>query len=304
MNITSLKSTRPAGGPIGNSDVFRAKWDRIVQRSVRYFYVGPTKSGDVKNGSPGNSDQAIFGNPVLRTAKPTVSIGAGAMSGIVNRSVLSGRTCDIAPPIPNLWVDDGVIWQLPSLLVGFTNHSSATGFFSSVKGLGLTPAPASWYQGTPFSASDFPILTDVVDWTVSTPLKKPDAEGDKWSVTFWQATHLLMWARLGALPNAKMFMSMSPAAPFQPVNGKASSAHPIFPAAELQSFSASSPNGTKTFQAQYVMYVPGDIKNVSSTAGVMYDMNQFCWTQTPANQGGNVSPYYNDDAPAGSGNGW
>src|SRR5580698_8608907 len=37
------------------------------------------------------------------------------------------------PVTTNLWVENGVIWQLPNLLVGFTSYSAATAFFSSVK---------------------------------------------------------------------------------------------------------------------------------------------------------------------------
>ena len=33
---------------------------------------------------------------------------------------------------PNLWVENGAIWQLPNLLVGFTNYASVTAFFASV----------------------------------------------------------------------------------------------------------------------------------------------------------------------------
>lgn len=290
MNVTSLKTTRPAGRPIQNSSMFRAKWDRIVQRSVsKIIAVEGNRSGAIKNGLSGNSNQAVLGNGVLRTAKPTVSIGAGAMSGIVNRSLASNRNCAIAPPIPNLWVQNGVIWQLPSLLVGFTNYSAATSFFNSLKGSGMSAAPSNWYQGIPFTASDFPILTDGYQYTTVQTIQAPSwAPGCTQLQTYWSDTHLLIWARISALQNVKLFMSMSPGRPFTPFQGSASSAGPIFPVASLQSFSAQSPSGTQNFQAQYVMYVPGGIKPSSSTGGINYDMSQYCWSTSPQNQGSDL----------------
>jgi hypothetical protein len=82
----------------------------------------------------------------------------GNLTSAVNSRFAETLPSVLSTSVSNLWVEKGVIWQLPNLLVGFTSHSAATGFFSSVKGLGYESAPSSWYEGTPFSASDFPIL--------------------------------------------------------------------------------------------------------------------------------------------------
>ncbi len=247
MSVTGKTTGGVAGRQVNNLTSFTMKWSGLVQRS----------------------------------GKPNVSIKTGVLSGYVTKT-FPGTSLVTAPQIPNLWVENGVIWQLPSLLVGFTNYSSVTGFFSSAKASGMTAAPASWYQGIPFSASDFPILTEEYWYETVKTIKPPSWNKNlNQYQTYWDATHLLIWARVAAIANTKMFMSMSPGGPFAAVHGNTGSAGPIFPAYDLKNFSAQSPSGTKPFSAEYVMYVPGGIKRSSSNAGVAFDMSQYCWSTTP-----------------------
>ena len=69
-------------------------------------------------------------------APPAVGTGLRLANPSLNPTFLGSR-----PPseIKNLWVENGQIWRLPNLLVGFTSYSAATHFFSSVKSLGYSP---------------------------------------------------------------------------------------------------------------------------------------------------------------------
>jgi hypothetical protein len=170
-------------------------------------------------------------------------------------------TAPLGPAIPNLWVENGVIWQLPNLLVGFTSYPAATVFFSSVKGFGYEPAPSSWYEGTPFSASDFPIL----HWGK----KGVEING-----------FILVWPSLNAISFAKIFLPMLPVN--QPlIPSPATSAGPVVPTSAVGNFSADSPTGVQTFQAQYIMYAPFGPSPLSgiytSAPGIQYDMILYSW---------------------------
>ncbi len=163
--------------------------------------------------------------------------------------------------VPNLWVENGVIWQLPNLLVGFTSYSAATGFFLSVAGLGYNSAPSRWYEGTPFSAMDFPML----HWG------KKGAQINGF---------ILVWASLTAMPFASMFLPMLPVnQPLIPNN--TSAAGPVVPTSAMANFSASSPSGVRNFKAQYIMYAPFGPNPLSGTftsaAGIQYDMVLYSW---------------------------
>ena len=173
---------------------------------------------------------------------------------------------------PNLWVENGVIWQLPKLLIGFTSDSSAKAFFLSVKGMGFQPPPASWIQGLPFSASDFPMLYEQHSHGVQ----------KKWTTDHMQTYQFLIWPSHHMMTSTKLFFSMLPNGPFKPVHGHADCAGPIMPTADLRNFSANSPSGRKTFQAQYILYVGGDIPKSASAGGVgvSYDMSMYSWTHT------------------------
>src|SRR5258708_16639379 len=101
-------------------------WNSVVNISVRAGVAGGIEPADLRLANPGLVD------PIHAGARPPVKV-------------------------PNLWVEKGVIWQLPNLLAGFTTYSAATHFFSSVKSLGYSPGGVGSYQG-PFSAMDFPLL--------------------------------------------------------------------------------------------------------------------------------------------------
>jgi hypothetical protein len=168
---------------------------------------------------------------------------------------------------PNLWVENGVIWQLPSLLVGFTSYSAATSFFASAKTpiYDYVPAPASWYQGLPFSATDFPILRYAS--TVSSP-------GNDTNL-------ILIWPSLNTMGFASTFLSLLPVnQPLLP--SPAPSAGPVFPTYTMSNFSADSPKGTQTFHAQHLLYAPwpnsGSGSNVYT--GLWFDMGDYAWIQT------------------------
>ena len=195
-----------------------------------------------------------------------ISVRARAAGGInpANLGLADPRQIHTGarPPVnvPNLWVEKGVIWQLPNLLVGFTSYSAATHFFSSVKSLGYWPGGAGSYQG-PFSAMDFPLL-----WM----------EIYLWS---FKCTSLLLWPSLATMHYAKMFLSMQPGAPYQALRGHAASAGPVVPISAMRNFSANSPTGVKDFQAQYIMYAPGGCRNttLSYASGIAYDMDEYSW---------------------------
>lgn len=181
-------------------------------------------------------------------------------------------------PLQNLWVENGVIWQLPSLLIGFTNYSAVTRFFGSLNGTGMGPPPSTWYQGRPFSASDFPILYDQYEYSKSKRIKptKANSYSTKFT-TVWAGFDCLIWPSIAALPNIKLLMSMVGDHEVTPAHGHAGSAGPVVPITSITNFPANSPAGQKTFSAEYVMYVPGGITAKTSNAGIQWDMSTYCW---------------------------
>ncbi len=158
--------------------------------------------------------------------------------------------------VPHLWVENGVIWQMPNLLVGYTSYSAATTFFSTLKGLYKSPYIAGsshLFTGTPFSMTDFLILFD--------------SDGA-----------FLVWPSLFAMSSAKAFLSMLPFAPVKAARSHAASAGPVVPTSAMKNFSANSPTGVQTFQAQYIMYAPGGTSNTSAgSGGISYDMAMYSW---------------------------
>jgi hypothetical protein len=209
------------------------------------------------------------------------SVHAQAASSTVpmNLSANPRITANIPIQIPNLWVENGVIWQLPSLLIGFTSYSAVTKFFASLQGTGMGPPPSQWYQGKPFSSVDFPLLYDQYEYTKSKTIKPNASNSDATkSNTVWGACNCLIWPSLTALSSVKMFFSMA-ASQVTPVHGNANSAGPVVPISAISSFLANSPAGTNTFRAQYVMYVPGGITTKVSGSGIQYDMSKYAWTR-------------------------
>ena len=215
---------------------------------------------------------------MLRCWKAVVSRSvhapAGSSTGLTNLLVNPKFTAQLSLPIMvgNLWVEDGVIWQLPSLLVGFTSYSAATTFFSSLKGTGMESAPANWYQGLPFSATDFPILYE------------QNSTG----------RDLLIWPSLYVMGSAQMFLSMLPGGPYKPSHGNAASAGAVVPVSALQNFSANSPSGMKTFQAQYILYAPGGITKAASGkgSGISQDMGTYSWEHPQKTNPASGDPYF------------
>ena len=230
MKTTGLQTTRLAGGQAPRPVWLTPKWNALVNQSV-HASVAARRTGL---------------SAVTLLSKSTV---AGSIS--------TAST----PTVTNLWVENGVIWQLPNLLVGFTSYSAVTAFFSSVKSLGYESASSSWYAGTPFSATDFPIL----HWGT----KGVEING-----------FILIWPSLNAMPFASTFLPMLPVS--QPlIPSLRSSAGPVVPTSAMGSFSADSPTGVQTFQAKYIMYGPWGPKPVggqgTSASGVSYDMTMYSW---------------------------
>jgi hypothetical protein len=210
----------------------------------------------------------------------TVHAPAVPPNPLTNMQVNPKFTANIPRPLPNLWVENGVIWQLPSLLIGFTSYTAAKDFFASLHGTGMGAVPSNWYQGKPFSSVDFPILYDQFEYSKSKKIK-PDAanQGATTSTTDWSGYNCLIWPSLEALPSIKIFFSMLGSPTVKAAHGHASSAGPVVPISAIGSFSADSPGGQGTFSAKYVMYVPGGISTKTSDAGIQYDMSTYCWTR-------------------------
>jgi hypothetical protein len=209
-----------------------------------------------------------------------ISVRARAAGGIdpANLGLANPRLVDpihtgARPPVkvPNLWVEKGVIWQLPNLLVGFTSYSAATHFFSSVKSLGYSPGSVGSYQG-PFSAMDFPLL-----WVGSSSAAYKTIHDNVYYEGTNYYTNLLLWPSLATMHYAKMFLSMQPGAPYQAAHGHAASAGPVVPISAMRNFSANSPAGVQNFQAQYIMYAPGGSWKTTSASGISHDMDEYSW---------------------------
>ncbi len=256
---------------------FTARWNALVKQSV---HAPATASSMTKTGAgalqlPSNSSNysgptTIQGNLIgpnrVQPASQGNLIGPNRVQPASSLSALTkvgsgALRVTSNPAIPNLWVEKGVIWQLPNLLVGFTSYSAATAFFSSVASFGYQAAPSSWYEGTPFSATDFPIL----HWGK----KGVEING-----------FLLIWASLDAMSFASAFLPMIPVnQPLIPT--MRSSAGPVVPASEMGSFSSNSPTGVQTFEAKYIMYAPwgpNPLSGVSTSgSGIQYDMIMYSW---------------------------
>jgi hypothetical protein len=206
-------------------------WNSVVNISVRARAAGGINPANLRLANPRLVDPIHFG------ARPPVKV-------------------------PNLWVENGVIWQLPNLPVGFTSYSAATHFFSSLKSLGYSSGDAGLYRG-PFSAMDFPLL-----WVPSKAIYG-SVEGTN------------LWPSLATMHYAKMFLSMLPGGPYHEAHGHAASAGAVIPISAMRNFSANSPTGVKNFQAQYIMYAPGGSWKTTSASGISYDMDVYTWWANP-----------------------
>lgn len=238
-------------GRAPHSLLFSSRWNTLASQLVH----APKKSP--QSGSAGLGGGLYTSSPQSGSS----ALGGGLYIGSSGLS-LSGLTpATPKAPVPNLWVENGAIWQLPNLLVGFTSYSAASTFFGSVKGLGYEAAPSSWYEGSPFSATDFPIL----HWGK----KGVEING-----------FLLVWPSLTAIAFASTFLPMLPVS--QPlIPSPAPSAGPVAPVSSMGSFSANSPSGVQTFRAQYIMYGPWGPSPLSGTStsgtGIKYDMILYSW---------------------------
>jgi len=230
MKTTGFQTSRFTGRQAPTTVWLGAKWDPLVRQSVH---------------APAAASQT----------------GPRNLTSLVNSKLAGTLPSALTPAVSNLWVEKGVIWQLPNLLVGFTSYSAATVFFSSVKSLGYESAPSSWYEGTPFSASDFPIL--------HYGKKGVEING-----------FILIWPSLITMPLANTFLPMLPVN--QPlIPSPATSAGPVVSTSSMGNFSANSPTGVQTFQAQYLMYAPWGPNPLSgvytSAPGIQYDMILYSW---------------------------
>lgn len=230
MKTTGLQTARFAGGQVPRPAWLPAKWNALVTQSIHAPMALRTGVSDlISHPSP-----KLSGGKILPLGTPTT---------------------------PSLWVEKGVIWQLPNLLIGFTDYSAATTFFSSVKSLGYMSAPSSWYAGSPFSATDFPIL-----------------HFGKKGLTI--SGFILVWPSLNAASFASTFLSMLPVK--QPlIPSIAPTAGPVASTSAMSNFTADSPTGVQTFQAQYIMYAPWGPNPQggmgTSNTGIVYDMIMYSW---------------------------
>jgi hypothetical protein len=278
MKTTGLQTTRLVVRPLW----FPAKWKALVNRSVHAPMKTPLSGNSAFGGGiklrPSGASAGLGGGIKIPASGANSGLGggiklppSGASAGLgggikilasgANSGLGGGIKIPASTTIPNLWVENGVIWQLPNLLVGFTSYSAATAFFSSVKSLGYESASSSWYEGTPFSATDFPIL-------------RYGTKGVEIVGT------ILIWPSLNALPFASKFLPMLPVS--QPlIPSSAPSAGPVAPTSVMASFSANSPTGVQNFQARYIMYAPWGPNPLSgystSASGVQYDMILYSW---------------------------
>ena len=166
-------------------------------------------------------------------------------------------------PLPNVWVEDGVIWNVATnVALGFTSYGAQTSFMSLAKtsfpGYGLQAPPKSWYAGA-FSASDMPILVQQSSALLNNTL--------------------LLWPSLASLPFASNFLSQLPVTLLEkPALGSAAMAP-----STAQSFQAMSPKGQQTFSAQYLLFSPWGASpnpfytSVSAIGAVFYDLVEFGW---------------------------
>ena len=267
MKTTGSQSIRVTGGQLPRPVWLPGKWNALVNQSV-HASGGNLITGPGGNLMAGNlitppGENLMAGNLITPPAgnliagnlitKPQAGLSKSRLTG-------SGSTAS-TPTVTSLWVENGVIWQLPNLLVGFTSYSGATAFFSSVKSLGYKSAPSTWYAGTPFSAKDFPIL--------HFGTKGVELNG-----------MILIWPSLNAMPFASTFLPMLPVN--QPlIPSLRSSAGPVVPTSSMGSFSANSPSGVQTCQAKYIMYAPWGPNPLSgyttSNSGITYDMILYSW---------------------------
>lgn len=254
MNTTGLQTTRVAGGQVPRPVWLPAKWNALVNQSV-HASGGNLITAPGGNLIAGNLITPPGGNLIAGNliTKPPTGLSKSRLAGPVSPAT--------TPTVTNLWVENGVIWQLPNLLVGFTSYSAATAFFSSVKSLGYKSASSRWYVGTPFSGTDFPIL--------HYGTKGVEING-----------MILIWPSLNAMPFASTFLPMLPVN--QPlIPSLRSSAGPVVPTSLMGSFSANSPSGVQTFQAKYIMYAPWGPNPLSgystSNSGITYDMILYSW---------------------------
>lgn len=201
-------------------------------------------------------------------APPAGGTGLRVANPSLNPTLLGSRP---PPEIKNLWVENGQIWQLPNLLVGFTSYSAVTHFFSSVKSLGYAPGGESSYSGA-FSARDFPLL-----WVDSSKAIYKTIHHAIYYEGMQNYTNLLLWPSLSVMHFAHMFLSMQPSAPYKAAHGHAAAAGPVVPISAMRNFSANSPGGVKAFQAQYILYASGGIPKSTSAAGIQYDMDEYSW---------------------------
>jgi len=198
--------------------------------------VGPRSSG----GAPDRAEKSDFGGQF--EVRRHLTFG----TELLRHQPMGGERCDLA-------VAESAR-RLYQLL-------RSDRFFLSVKGLGYESAPSSWYEGTPFSALDFPIL--------HFGTKDVEIVGC-----------ILVWPRLTTIPYAMTFLPMLPVN--QPlIPSPATSAGPVVPTSAMGNFSANSPTGVQTFQAKYIMYSPfgpNPLGGVyTSASGIQFDMILYSW---------------------------
>jgi hypothetical protein len=203
-----------------------------------------------------NSLSARFAPGMKRSAiKPVNTLSATQGTGVMSNIGSSS-------PLPNVWVENGVIWNVASnLAMGFTSYSSLTSFISAAKsgcpGVGLQPAPKKFYAGA-FSATDMPMLLQQSSVLIN--------------------NFLLLWPSLVAMSFAASFLSQLPIT----IYGNAYSGSAALDPSTAQSFQALSPEGKKTFKAKYVLFSPHGASpdpgiTVSAKTAAVYDLVEFGW---------------------------
>lgn len=127
--------------------IFNAKWNALVNQWVHapkttVLAGNSAWGGGIDMGPPGSN----LGGGIKMPPSSSNPAGVNAATGLkvplrgVRTPVDPKRTMlESSIPISTLrilWVEAGVIWPLPNLLVGFTSYAALTAFFSSVKSLG------------------------------------------------------------------------------------------------------------------------------------------------------------------------
>ena len=151
---------------------------------------------------------------------------------------------------PNLWVEDGVIWSLPKLVLGFTDPHSAAVFFKSMNpSMGL--AGSNWYANFPWPASAMPTLAALKPPTVNVSYSVQSPYDANAQTGASPGTALMIWANITVAGSLASKLASLPAA----LTPSPASSGLVLPASVFTGFRADSRTGAHTFRAHSILYV-------------------------------------------------